>query len=197
MIKSIHARDRWLAWAIISLLLAPQSATDVGEHGNPHEIRVSRTTRPAAATTITERKGTEVPESERRVPEKVPYGSRPVRYRKQGSLYVYVIGSGWNDPVKIGISAEPRQRLGDLQTSTPHKLRILVMFRGTRKDEKALHHRFKVHRLTGEWFQRSRAINDFIANVASDLDEIKAPAEPNGFDAWISKHPDRAWAPRP
>jgi Meiotically up-regulated gene 113 len=72
--------------------------------------------------------------------------------RKQ---YIYIIGADDSTtPVKIGVSAKPKNRLRYLQTASPVKLKILTKFRGDKKDEAKLHQQFAAYRVSGEWFQR-------------------------------------------
>lgn len=66
-------------------------------------------------------------------------------------------------PVKIGITKDPRERLENLQTGTPFKLKI----RKTQETEDAtevekfLHKKFKRYRIQGEWFDLPPGQRDF------------------------------------
>jgi hypothetical protein len=153
---------------------------ETGTSGNPFESRQG---------TRSERKRNKTFRGARKSPEESPEQSRSVR------AFVYVIGDGWDGPVKIGISARPGNRLRALQTSSPHKLRVLVKFLGTQKDEATLHRPFAAYRMEGEWFQRSKPINDFIADVASGRIEVD-PLEPSEPDTWIETRSGRRWSMR-
>lgn len=71
--------------------------------------------------------------------------------------YVYFM-QGQRDNVKIGVSKNPESRLKELQTGHSCKLKILESFPfASRLEaydvEKRLHHRYRRHRLNGEWFK--------------------------------------------
>jgi len=53
--------------------------------------------------------------------------SFPLKPRRK---YVYAIGDDHDGPIKIGVSARPRNRLRELQVANPSKLKILSKFRG-------------------------------------------------------------------
>lgn len=69
---------------------------------------------------------------------------------------VYAIGEKPGGPVKIGYAASPAQRLAELQTGNHLDLRVLASFPGTLEDEAALHRRFAILRIRGEWFMDAR-----------------------------------------
>lgn len=64
--------------------------------------------------------------------------------------------------VKIGTSVDPEKRLCGLQTSNPFPLKIIKI---TELNERELHHRFHHHRKSGEWFEFSDEIKQFIASL--------------------------------
>jgi hypothetical protein len=99
---------------------------------------------------------------------------------------VYLIGESQTGPVKIGKSANPKRRLGQLQVSTPYRLRLFCTVTGYAirnhpwarptmiSDgclEKLLHAYFSKHRIGGEWFSLS-------------VDEIAAQAKRLAGD-WV------------
>jgi hypothetical protein len=59
-------------------------------------------------------------------------------------------------PVKIGLTGNSdqalRKRVKDLQTGSPHPLRVLAVLRGGLRTESLLHSRFRESRVRGEWF---------------------------------------------
>ncbi|MFZ3497146.1 GIY-YIG nuclease family protein [Streptomyces sp. 5.8] len=66
---------------------------------------------------------------------------------------VYLIGPRTRGPVKIGYTARrPEDRLKVLQTGHPEKLHVLWSTPGTELLEAALHSRFHLYRVQGEWF---------------------------------------------
>lgn len=67
--------------------------------------------------------------------------------------YVYVVGSGRpGDPVKIGHSANPKERVRSLQTGAPYLIRLLDQHPGPGALERYLHRRFEDSKVHGEWF---------------------------------------------
>ena len=63
---------------------------------------------------------------------------------------VYVIKSKSNT-YKIGFSANPKKRLMAIRSSNCD-VRMISIYNGTIKDERALHEMFKSKRIRGEWF---------------------------------------------
>lgn len=83
---------------------------------------------------------------------------------------VYLIGyqSGENWMVKIGIAADPAQRLRQLQTGSPTKLCLLKSIAAAipRRIESQLHRKYRHYRQTGEWFLMGEpAVKDLLATV--------------------------------
>lgn len=82
---------------------------------------------------------------------------------------IYVIGEHRQGVVKIGRSADPLDRLANLQTSSPTRLVLLACFDGDQLEERALHALFADRRLSGEWFDFSDG--DAVVVVAQALAE--------------------------
>jgi hypothetical protein len=83
--------------------------------------------------------------------------------------FVYFIQQDVTQAVKIGYSGSVRgiqQRLTHLQTASPYGLRVLCHTPGEATVERALHRRFRQHRIAGEWFSPAEDLMAFIANVA-------------------------------
>jgi hypothetical protein len=76
---------------------------------------------------------------------------------------VYFIACG-DDLIKIGHTTNLRSRLRSLRTATPKELRVLLVFPGTRDDERELHRKFEAHRAGREWFSRCDATTEFISS---------------------------------
>jgi hypothetical protein len=75
----------------------------------------------------------------------------PGRALRRGRVYfIRAIGGG---AIKIGFSAEPKNRLGAAQTYSPHKLVLVGSLEGTQALETRLHQRFAAFHLRGEWFR--------------------------------------------
>lgn len=79
---------------------------------------------------------------------------------------VYFIASV-DGPIKIGTAVDPDSRLRGLQTASPARLNLLAVIDGGADIERGLHRRFAADRLSGEWFNPSSALLDFIASVIS------------------------------
>ena len=73
-----------------------------------------------------------------------------------------------NKKVKIGYTANPQNRISDIQTSNPDKLNVLLIIDGGCELERQLHKDFADYRLNGEWFEYSDSISDFIDSVISN-----------------------------
>lgn len=81
--------------------------------------------------------------------------------------FVYFIQCAPFGPVKIGSSANPANRIRDIQTASPHELRLLCVAVGSERDEKALHAVFAQERIRGEWFRPSERLMNEIDRIAS------------------------------
>lgn len=88
---------------------------------------------------------------------------------------VYVIGVAGSPVVKIGRSAKPAGRLGDIQRMSPVRLEIRWQVEGGAELEGALHRRFKELRTHGEWFDFGDL--DPVAAVEAAVDAIRAEAD--------------------
>jgi hypothetical protein len=73
---------------------------------------------------------------------------------------VYFIEGG--DFIKIGVSANPIDRLAALQTSTPFDLKLLADFPGDASEEFRIQGAFAHLHVRGEWFRRHPAILDYV-----------------------------------
>lgn len=68
---------------------------------------------------------------------------------------VYFVQEPLSGAIKIGIARDMAQRMITLQTSHPHRLKLLGHCPGGVKLEKQLHAEFDADRLEGEWFKVS------------------------------------------
>lgn len=75
--------------------------------------------------------------------------------------FIYFARAG--NKVKIGISKNPKQRLGGIRTGNSSKVRIYYVTPGDSRKERDLHRRFAEHRVNGEWFLFAQTIRDWIA----------------------------------
>lgn len=67
--------------------------------------------------------------------------------------FVYIIQVKNDNKVKIGFSANPRQRLLDLQVASPFDLVLAKVYPGTIETECWFHRIFSHLRIRGEWFR--------------------------------------------
>lgn len=75
-------------------------------------------------------------------------------------------------PIKIGFSANPKSRLRSL-TVSPFHLRLIGTWPADdQKDEAAIHARFALYRLKGEWFYPAESVVKFI-NAQIDLSGVR------------------------
>lgn len=67
---------------------------------------------------------------------------------------LYFIQSSNNGMIKIGRSKDPERRLNQLQTGSPHKLKLICFFKDDGHKEKFLHETLKKFRIrkNNEWF---------------------------------------------
>lgn len=79
----------------------------------------------------------------------------PVEYCKRSGvkkpLLVYFV-QAHDGPIKIGVGADIQRRMTNLQVSHAYPLKLLAVCHGGLDAEYRYHHRFRAHRLNGEWF---------------------------------------------
>jgi hypothetical protein len=66
--------------------------------------------------------------------------------------YIYIMEDEWCKYVKIGFAYDPEERLKSIQPCFPHRLYLKFWFRGTEKEERAIHRKLAEWRMRGEWF---------------------------------------------
>lgn len=86
---------------------------------------------------------------------------------------LYFVQAGNGGPIKIGVATDLSKRLAALQTGSPAELRLLGTMTGDMADERALHVRFRDHRLRGEWFSPA---DDLLAFIREATNAAPAPA---------------------
>lgn len=91
----------------------------------------------------------------------------PKTKRHNGKSYIYFVRSG--NAVKIGISCKPSKRVKSMATGNHGELKLLATIPGNRSREKALHRKFKAHRIKGEWFNLDPAILRYINGVKKSV----------------------------
>lgn len=88
--------------------------------------------------------------------------------------------------VKIGYTSKDDvgQRMRELQTASPTRLRVLGVMEGDQGRERLIHQLFSSHRVNGEWFQPSDLLRDFIMEFGDYV--VSTPAAMSG-----SRTPDK------
>ncbi len=106
---------------------------------------------------------------------------------------VYFIEAVGTDRVKIGRAWNPNQRRRELQTSSPHELKLLGVVFGKRHSEPELHERFEKYRILGEWFRLSaiRVEMDAILEEEERIDALEKHYEEEimAREAWEIENP--------
>lgn len=105
-------------------------------------------------------------------------------------------------PIKIGRTTYRGllNRLQSLQTGQPYKLEFMFVGRGEPSTEKYLHREFAAIRLKGEWFKRTRELEQFIAELVSAYpdwrSEVSLPASLAPYEEpWRAvARENQAWA---
>lgn len=80
---------------------------------------------------------------------------------------IYFIQPVDGGSIKIGKANSPPDRLRELQTGSPDRLKIIGMMQGDEATEYALHDLFARHRLDGEWFSPDDDLTEFIETVVN------------------------------
>lgn len=100
--------------------------------------------------------------------QKKPYHNELLKHR-QG--WIYYIGAGGTDAVKIGYATNPRARLGQIQSCNHHDLALLALEKGERELESFRHQQFSELRIRGEWFANGDALRDHIESLVAVQDD--------------------------
>ena len=104
-----------------------------------------------------------------------------------GGDHLYLIQSDRTGAVKVGRSQDPSERLKQLQTASPHKLRIILVLQNQGHMEMRLHKRLARGRTQGgeEWFHHD-ALSELPDKIYEllDLDVVdwwwnEGPPAPN------------------
>ena len=75
---------------------------------------------------------------------------RRKRSQPKPTGHVYFLRA--NNTVKIGFSTNLSERLRNIRTGCPEKVRLVKVVAGTMKTERMYHDRYAEYRLDGEWF---------------------------------------------
>jgi|ERR1051325_1987529 hypothetical protein len=83
---------------------------------------------------------------------------------------VYFIGNIQKEVIKIGYTkSDVKGRLKSLQTGSHCKLYVILVIEGERDLEKYLHQQFKAYNTSGEWFNISDEIKEYVRNVPDEV----------------------------
>lgn len=83
---------------------------------------------------------------------------KPKPKKKVSQDYLYLIHDTIQNTLKIGISANPKNRFRNIQLATSNKLVMLYALKGKAHLEKELHKEFAEIRLASEWFKYDERI---------------------------------------
>lgn len=89
------------------------------------------------------------------------------RVQEQAQGFVYFIQAQDSLAIKIGYAVDVEKRLAVLQTGCPEELVVVGMTQGTVADEKALHAKFNLDHIRGEWFRASDELVKYILEVSN------------------------------
>ena len=79
--------------------------------------------------------------------------SKPEGIKSEEGFVYYVQEGGIDGNITIGHSKDPAYRLTKHQRGNSKILRMLVCVKGSSKDEKKIHKKFKDFNIDGEWFK--------------------------------------------
>ena len=80
------------------------------------------------------------------------------KQEKKSQDYLYLIHDTVQNTLKIGITANPKNRFRNIQLATSNKLVMLYALKGKAHLEKELHKEFAEIRLASEWFKYDERI---------------------------------------
>jgi hypothetical protein len=113
-----------------------------------------------------------------RIPDAGDWQRRLDRGELDMSAYVYFVQAGPRGSIKIGYSATPERRFGDLRTANAHKLIVLGLAKGGAVLEGSLHVALSQYRQEGEWFRAAARVVTAVHEVLSDAQLKTAGIEP-------------------
>lgn len=114
--------------------------------------------------------------TEPKTPGKDPYKLAPEEHYIFQGLYgpqtrlmpnhLYFIKCG--EFLKIGIAADVRKRVKDMEMNNPHEMEVIHVMLGKRKEEKELHLRFADYRHRNEWFRFEGELREYVEGLVND-----------------------------
>jgi hypothetical protein len=106
----------------------------------------------------------------------------PNRYEDVRSWVYFVQGPDHRMPIKIGLSADPDERLRHLRQRGTQELHFEALLPGELGVERALHRRFAEGRIGGEWFS---AATPGLLDFMEDARHFEHFYWPNPDDGWL------------
>ena len=92
------------------------------------------------------------------------------KVKKKDNKYIYLMQNNRNKYIKIGISSNPKNREGTLQSEEPE---IILIFKKkvsyALKTERQLHSKYNKKRLRGEWFALTNKDIEDIKNTLNNM----------------------------
>lgn len=108
---------------------------------------------------------------------------------ERGNRFVYLIGSNWDEPLKIGVSDDPYKRARQLSTGSPKALMVLGLFLGDEGVERVLHDALGPLRLNGEWFRNDGGIVRDVFDKAERVWRYERETIESEASAWLNAGP--------
>jgi hypothetical protein len=97
--------------------------------------------------------------------------------------FVYVIQCEETSRFKIGITQNLGQRLKEIQTNCPTRLRLVFCFQTVGQDvERCLHKHFEMYRMHGEWFSIPHSEMYFFSSIEAAYESRMDPLDECNMD---------------
>lgn len=115
------------------------------------------------------------------------HAEQSISLKRHRGRFVYMMQAGSDGPIKIGVADSPAKRRTQLQHAHYETIKIIRLFRGSRKDELRLHAMFQHLLIRGEWFRNDPALFSDVGLVELDPAHKHVPPPgladvPPGFD---------------
>ena len=89
------------------------------------------------------------------------------------SGYVYVIGTSYSNPVKIGFSINPWSRLKEITANHHEELQILLTIKTEKRTESLIHAALKNIRTKNEWFLLNENVVEILERLSNNEIEVE------------------------
>lgn len=100
---------------------------------------------------------------------------------------VYFIRNDRTSSIKIGVAADPRKRVSELQTGSDGSLELIHTEPGGAARERELHARFSEDRIQGEWFRASEDLVEYL-DRGDPAQDISRPRNLRRYDCPLVGH---------